>query len=167
MSMLARAAVLALGLGALALERPPLLSAQDTPRTKPLVGKKPMPRDPRVGLKPGLHDAGMAIRGLELVASGRKPAALEDSAGPGNFLYMNSDLAFRENFVFQGNFYGFQVWDISTPTAPVIRTVFPCPGGQGDPSVWGNLLFLSVEMPNGRIDCGTDGITSMGDSVVT
>lgn len=167
MSMLARAAVLALGLGALALERPPLLSAQDTPRTKPLVGKKPMPRDPRVGLKPGLHDAGMAIRGLELVASGRKPAALEDSAGPGNFLYMNSDLAFRENFVFQGNFYGFQVWDISTPTAPVIRTVFPCPGGQGDPSVWGNLLFLSVEMPNGRTDCGTDGITSMGDSVVT
>jgi hypothetical protein len=166
MSTLARGLILALGIGALALERPPLLSAQDTPRTKPLVGKKTMPKDPRVGLKPGLHDAGMAIRGLELVSAARKPAALEDSAGPGNFLYMNSDLAFRGDFVFQGNFYGFQIWDISTPTAPVIRTVFPCPGGQGDPSVWGNLLFLSVEMPNGRTDCGTEGLRSMQDSVV-
>ena len=125
MSTLARGVFLAVAIGALVLERPPLLSAQDTPRTKPLVGKKPMPKDPRVGLKPGLHDAGMAIRGLELVSAARKPAALEDSAGPGNFLYMNSDLAFRGDFVFQGNFYGFQVWDISNPTAPVVRTVFP------------------------------------------
>ena len=165
MSNLARGVILALGIGALVLHRPPLLSAQDTPPTKRLVGK-PKPKDPRVGLKPGLYDAGIAIRGLELVAAGRKPAALEDPAGPGNFLYMNSDLAFRGNFVFQGNFSGFQVWDISNPKAPAIRTVFPCPGGQGDPSVWGNLLFLSVEMPNGRVDCGAEGLTSMRDSVV-
>ena len=166
MRNLARGLMLALGIGALVLERPPLLSAQDTPRTKTLVGKKPLSKDPRVGLKPGLHDAGIAIRGLELVAAARKPAALEDSAGPGNFMYMNSDLAFRGDFVFQGNFYGFQVWDISNPTAPAIRTVFPCPGGQGDPSVWGNLLFFSVEMPNGRTDCGTEGMASMRDTVV-
>ena len=167
MRNLARAAILAVGIGSLALERPPLLSAQDTPRGQRLKGTKAMPQDPRVGLKPGLYDAGMATRGMELVAAARKPAALEDPAGPGNFMYMNSDLAFRGNYIFQGNFYGFQVWDISTPTAPVIRTVFPCPGGQGDPSVWGNLLFLSVEMPNGRTDCGTEGMKSMQDSVVS
>jgi hypothetical protein len=167
MRNLARAAILALGLGTLAAERPALLSAQDTPRGQNLKGKKTMPKDPRVGLKPGLYDAGMAARGMELVAAARKPAALEDSAGPGNFMYMNSDLAFRGNYIFQGNFYGFQVWDISTPTSPVIKTVFPCPGGQGDPSVWGNLLFLSVEMPNGRTDCGKEGMQSMQDSVVS
>ncbi len=32
-----------------------------------------------------------------------------------------------------------------------------CPGGQGDLSVYKNLLFMSVEMPNGRLDCGTQG----------
>src|SRR5258708_33864435 len=32
-----------------------------------------------------------------------------------------------------------------------------CPGGQGDVSVYKNLLFMSVEMPNGRIDCGAQG----------
>ena len=32
-----------------------------------------------------------------------------------------------------------------------------CPGGQGDVSVYKNLLFMSVEMPNGRLDCGTQG----------
>ena len=32
-----------------------------------------------------------------------------------------------------------------------------CPGGQGDVSVYKNLMFMSVEMPNGRLDCGTQG----------
>ena len=168
MKSITRCVVLALSVGVLAARGLPSLAAQDAPKTHPLgVQKKPVRKDPRVGLKPGLYDAGMAFRGLELVAAARKPAALEDSAGPGNFLYMNSDLAFRGNFVFQGNFYGFQVWDISTPATPTLRLAYPCPGGQGDPSVWGNLLFLSVEMPNGRVDCGTEGATSMGDSVVS
>ncbi len=168
MNSILRRAVLAFGVGVLAAQGVPSLAAQDTPRTHPLAAqKKPARKDPRVGLKPGLHDAGMALRGLELVAAARKPAALEDPAGPGNFLYMNSDLAFRGNFVFQGNFSGFQVWDISTPTNPTMRLAYPCPGGQGDPSVWGNLLFISVEMPNGRTDCGNEGAASMGDSVVS
>ncbi len=168
MNSIARRVVLALGVGMLAARGVPSLAAQDVPKTSKLVAKKTPPnKDPRVGLKPGLYDAGIASRGLELVAAARKPAALEDPAGPGNFLYMNSDMAFRGNFVFQGNFYGFQVWDISTPTNPTLRLAYPCPGGQGDPSVWGNLLFLSVEMPNGRVDCGTEGGKSMGDSVVS
>ena len=167
MNAIARQVVLALGVGILAAQALPSVSAQDTPKTHRLgAQKKPTSKDPRVGLKPGLHDAGTAVRGLELVAAAKKPAALEDSAGPGNFLYMNSDLAFRGNFVFQGNFYGFQVWDIADPTNPTMRLAYPCPGGQGDPSVWGNLLFISVEMPNGRIDCGTAGDKTMADSVV-
>ncbi|MBM4186844.1 MAG: hypothetical protein FJ206_05960 [Gemmatimonadetes bacterium] len=146
----------------------PAAEAQDVPKAQPLQAKKPAARrDPRVGLKAGLYDAGVALRGLELVAAARKPAEFEDPAGPGNFLYMNSDLAFRDNLVFQGSFHGFMVWDISTPTNPVIRKLYPCPGGQGDPSVYGNLLFLSVEMPNGRTDCGGQGVQTMQDSVVS
>src|SRR5205814_1147866 len=50
------------------------------------------------------------------------------------------------------------IWDISNPTSPKIRTAFVCPGGQGDPSVYRNLLFISVETPDGRVDCGTQGV---------
>src|SRR5258708_16800458 len=32
-----------------------------------------------------------------------------------------------------------------------------CPGGQGDVTVYKNLMFMSVEMPNGRLDCGVEG----------
>lgn len=151
-----------------AVARVPDAAAQDVPKTQPLEAKKkPARRDPRVGLKPGLHDAGVALRGLELVAAAKKPAEFDDPKGPGSFLYANSDLAFRGDYVFQGNFHGFMVWDISTPTHPVIRKLYPCPGGQGDPSVYGNLLFLSVEMPNGRTDCGMQGLQTMQDTVVS
>ncbi len=147
----------------LLLATPPFagLAAQDVPNTQALKAKaKPKAaNDPRVGLKAGLHDAGMAIRNLELVASAPKPPSFDDPASPGNFLYANSDMAFGGSFVFQGNYNGFEVWDISNPTAPTIRTVFPCPGGQGDPSVYGNLLFISVEETSARIDCGKQGVT--------
>ena len=138
---------------------PLVVTAQDVPKSTPLVAKpKAGRRDPRVGLKPGLHDAGTAIRGLELVGSGLKPASFDDPTTPGNFLFANSDLAFRGNFVFQGNYNGFEVWDISNPASPTIRMVYPCPGGQGDPSVYGNLLFISVEQTSARIDCGKQGV---------
>ncbi len=146
-----------LGLTFLALAGP--AAAQDEPRSQPLKAKpKQVPKDPRVGLKAGLHDAGIAIRGLELVSSTPKPASFFDPASPGNFLYANSDLAFRGDFVFQGNYNGFEIWDISNRASPAIRTVFPCPGGQGDPSVYGNLLFISVEQTSARIDCGKQGV---------
>ena len=32
-----------------------------------------------------------------------------------------------------------------------------CPGGQGDLSVHGNILVMSVEQTRGRVDCGTQG----------
>lgn len=114
--------------------------------------------DPRVGLRAGWHNAESAIRNLRLVANRSRPAGFFDPASLGNFAFANSDLAFRGNFVFQGGYNGFQVWDISNPAAPAIRKAFPCPGGQGDPSVYGNLLFISVEETSGRLDCGAQGV---------
>ena len=71
--------------------------------------------------------------------------------------FANSDFAFQGNHLFQGNFYGINFYDISDPAKVSLITSLVCPGGQGDVSVYGNLLFMSVEMPNGRLDCGTQG----------
>jgi len=71
--------------------------------------------------------------------------------------FANSDLAFKGNYVFQGNFYGVSIYDISNPAMTKLLTTMVCPGGQGDVSVYGNLMFMSVEMPNGRLDCSTQG----------
>jgi hypothetical protein len=71
--------------------------------------------------------------------------------------FSNSDLAFQGNRLFQGNFYGVNFYDISNPAKASLVTSLVCPGGQGDVSVYGNMLFMSVEMPNGRLDCGTQG----------
>jgi hypothetical protein len=142
--------------------------------------------DPRVGLKPGLYDAGEAAMGLEHLAFLKKPGAFQLSAtqaddpavqktlgmlGVGNrdkmpkpmqlviaqLAFANSDFAFQGTHLFQGNFYGVNFYDISNPAKVSLITSLVCPGGQGDVSVYGNLLFMSVEMPNGRLDCGVQG----------
>ena len=113
--------------------------------------------DERIGLRAGLEDAGSAAHNLERVASLPRPAAFVDPADPGNILFANSDIAFRGDLLFLGNFHGFQIFDIADPSNPRLRTSVVCPGGQGDLSVYGDLLFMSVEMPNGRLDCGTQG----------
>jgi hypothetical protein len=61
--------------------------------------------------------------------------------------------------MFLGNFNGFNTYDIETPKKPRLLASVVCPGGQGDMSVYGNLLFMSVEQTRGRIDCGTQGVT--------
>jgi hypothetical protein len=71
--------------------------------------------------------------------------------------FANSDLAFQGNHLFQGNFYGLSIYDISNPAKASLLTSMICPGGQNDVSVYKNLLFMSVEMPNGRLDCGIQG----------
>lgn len=111
--------------------------------------------DPRVGLDPGYFDAGVAASNIELLAS--LPRVAPFDANPGNFGFVNSDLAFTGDHAIVGNFNGFQVYDISDAGAPTLRSSFVCPGGQGDVSVYGNLLFMSVEETRGRIDCGTQG----------
>jgi hypothetical protein len=118
--------------------------------------QQPSTTDPRVGLSPGLDNAGVAATGLELLAHRNKPAGFFDPNNPGSFGFVNSDLAFQGNFAFVGNFNGFQIYDISDPANPTLRTAVVCPGGQGEVSVYGNLLFMSVEESRGRVDCGTN-----------
>jgi hypothetical protein len=118
----------------------------------------PNATDPRVGLRAGWKDAGEAAMNLRLVSHRDRPDGFFDAANLGNFGFLNSDLAFKGDYVFQGNFNGFQIWDISNRAGPTLRTTFVCPGGQGDLSVYRNLLFMSVEEIRGRIDCGTQGV---------
>lgn len=115
--------------------------------------------DPRIGLRPGYTDAGEAARNLELVGHAQRLPNFGNPQNLGDFAFLNGDLAFKGNLAFQGGFNGFQVWDISNPKNPTLRTSFVCPGGQGDPSIYKNLLFFSVEETRGRIDCGTQGVT--------
>jgi hypothetical protein len=61
--------------------------------------------------------------------------------------------------MFLGSFNGFNTYDIETPKKPRLMASVVCPGGQGDMSVHGNLLFMSVEQTRGRVDCGTQGVT--------
>jgi hypothetical protein len=71
--------------------------------------------------------------------------------------FANSDLAFQGNRLFMGNFYGVNIYDIADPGKAKLLTSIVCPGGQGDVSVYKNLMFMSVEMPNGRLDCSAEG----------
>lgn len=118
--------------------------------------------DPRVDLGTGWRDPGTARLNMELLASRPRPEGFVDPGSPGNILFANSDMAYRGDVLFLGNFRGFQIWDIANPSEPVLRTAVLCPGGQGDVSVYGDLLFMSVEMPNGRVDCGTGGSMEPG-----
>ena len=111
--------------------------------------------DPREGLAPGYLDWTSASSNMELVDNDPRVAPFD--APPGNFGFVNSDLAFTGDNAIVGSFNGFQVYDISDPDNPTLRSSFVCPGGQGDVSVYGDLLFMSVEETRGRIDCGTQG----------
>jgi hypothetical protein len=112
-------------------------------------------QDPRTGLAPGYFPWSEAASNLELLDNDPRVAPFD--AAPGNFGFVNSDLAFSGTNAVVGSFHGFQIYDLSDPADPVLRSSFVCPGGQGDPSVYGNLLFMSVEETRGRIDCGTQG----------
>ena len=134
---------------------PPPAAAPDTIAAAPVDSA-----DPRMGLTAGWKDAEVAASNLELVGHVDRPEGFYDPQALGNLLLGNTDLAFQGNRVFVGSFNGFNIYDISNPESPTLVTSFPCPGGQGDVSVYENLLFMSVEMPNGRIDCGANAPTA-------
>jgi hypothetical protein len=120
----------------------------------PLFGQS----DPRVGLGAGWWDAKQAARNMELIGSGKKAEGFYNPTNSGDFGFLNGDLAFKGNIIVQGGFHGIQTWDISDPRHPKLRSTFECPGGQGDPTLYKNLLFFSVEETRGRVDCGGQGI---------
>jgi hypothetical protein len=114
--------------------------------------------DPRIGLRAGYTDAAEAARNLVLVGHAQRLPNFGNPQNLGDFAFLNGDLAFKGNYAYQGGFNGLQIWDISNPKNPTLRTSFVCPGGQGDPSIYGNLLFFSVEETRGRVDCGGQGV---------
>jgi hypothetical protein len=142
--------------------------------------------DPRAKLTSGLYDAGEAAMGIKHILLVKKADAFQLGTSEADdpkvqkmlgqlgmrnaskmpkplqlviaqLAFANSDLAFQGNHLFQGNFYGMNIYDISNPAKATIVTSMVCPGGQGDVSVYKNLMFMSVEMPNGRVDCGVQG----------
>jgi hypothetical protein len=113
--------------------------------------------DARIGLGAGWMDAEEAALNMELLANTPRPEGFYDPNNPGDLRVGNSDLAFRDDLVFVGSFHGFMIYDVSDPATPRLRTSVVCPGGQGDLSIYGDLLFMSVEETRGRIDCGAQG----------
>src|SRR6266550_3670873 len=114
--------------------------------------------DPRIGLKAGWFNAGVAAWNMRLVSTTPPSPAFINRDSAGDFRFINSDLSIRGTYVIQGNFNGVQVWDISNPKIPRLFKAFVCPGSQSDVSVYRNFLFVSGEALNGRTDCGTQGV---------
>jgi hypothetical protein len=129
---------------------PVLLNAQTYPSTT----------DPRSTLRSGRFDAEVAERNMRLVSFTKKPAAFDSASG---LAFINSDLAFGGKYVYQGNFAGFMIWDVSNPAQPVLVSSVECITSQGDPSIFGNLLFLSAEGAGNRNDCGKGGVKDPKD----
>lgn len=142
--------------------------------------------DPRTNLRAGFRDAGQAISNMDLIASLPKPTGFFDPtnpeglpprvtppegqdaapATPGDqfgrrspFLsFANTDMAFSGDLLAVGNYHGVQLYRLSEAAEPQLISAIVCPGGQGDVSIVGDLLLMSVESTNGRVDCGREGI---------
>lgn len=145
--------------------------------------------DPRAGLSAGLHDAGMASLNLELLSSQPRPAGFFDPDNPADlppviegeddeaeegdddedrevrrgerapFLsFSNTDMAFAGDKLVVGSYHGFNVYELGGDK-PELYSSIVCPGGQGDISIVGDLLIMSVEQTRGRVDCGRQGIS--------
>ncbi|MFJ6024945.1 LVIVD repeat-containing protein [Brevundimonas sp. NPDC092305] len=133
--------------------------------------------DARTTLSPGLRDAGQAASNMTLVSSVAPPPGFFDPealfrpspprpegapaptppATPPKYTPLalsNSDMAMSNGRLFVGNFNGFNAYDVREGEPKLVMSVV-CPGGQGDLSIHGNLLFMSVEQNRGRLDCGT------------
>lgn len=134
--------------------------------------------DARTALSGGLRDAGIAASNLALEHSVAPPPGFFDPdalfapptnraeaeamqarnrASPPRYSALalaNSDMAMSNGRLFVGNFHGFNGYDVSRGGAPELVLSVVCPGGQGDVSVHGNLLFMSVEQNRARLDCG-------------
>jgi hypothetical protein len=120
----------------------------------------PPANDPRNNLKSGRLDAGTAAKNMRLVSFSGKPAEFDTARG---LTFINSDVAFRGHYVYQGNFAGFTIWDVSNPVKPKVASVMPCITSQGDPSIVGNLLFISAVGGGNRNDCAKGGVKDPKD----
>ncbi len=117
---------------------------------KPIVSATAPSPDPRVGLAAGRWDAAQAAWNVRLVST---TPPWEKFLG-----VTSSDLAFSGKYAIQGNYNGFQIFDISNPAKPTLALTYLCPASQSDVSVYKNLLFVSGEGQTGRVDCGIQGV---------
>jgi uncharacterized protein (DUF305 family) len=149
--------------------------------------------DPRSSLAPGLNDAEQAILNLELVTSLKKPVGFYDPTNPKAkgvkdptveekkdkaktteslskslrspiLSFANTDMAFRDNILVAGSYHGFNLYKINKTGIPELQSSVVCPGGQGDVSIVGNLLIMSVEQTRSRLDCGLEGVSKEASS---
>ncbi len=144
--------------------------------------------DPRSTLAAGFRDAGQAALNVTLVATLPKPTGFYDTDNPaglpppipaetaavatpagdeadgrfgkrGPFLsFANTDMAFSGDLMAVGNYHGFNLYRIGEGAEPRLISSVVCPGGQGDVSIVGDLLIMSVEQTSGRVDCGRQGV---------
>ena len=128
---------------------PPPPAVMPAPVT-PIVSMTTPSPDPRVGLTAGRWDAGQAAWNMRMMSTTPPSDA---SAGA-----THSDLAFSGKYAIQGNYNGFEIWDISNPAKPVLANAYTCPASQNDISVYKNLLFMSSEATNSRQDCQFGGV---------
>ena len=72
--------------------------------------------------------------------------------------FANTDMAFSGDTLVTGSYHGFNVYKLSDEGMPELKSSIVCPGGQGDVSIVGDILIMSVEQTRGRVDCGLEGI---------
>jgi uncharacterized protein (DUF305 family) len=73
--------------------------------------------------------------------------------------FSNTDMAFSGDTLVAGSYHGFNVYKLRANGIPDLLSSVVCPGGQGDVSIVGELLIMSVEETRGRLDCGLEGIS--------
>ncbi len=120
--------------------------------------------DPRVGLRAGTVKRNPLDTTRFIVDQPAAEAAwnlrlISNTPASGYFNGVtNSDLAFTRTYAIQGNYNGYQVWDISNPAKVTLKTAFLCPASQSDVSVYKHLMFVSAEAPSARLDCAPGGV---------
>ena len=132
--------------------------------------------DPRSNLEPGLYDAGESIQNLKLITSLKKPIGFFDPENPEGkgikriekdskkdekvrtieemssslrwpiLSFASTDMAFRDNILVAGSYHGFNIYEIQTDGIPSLISSVVCPGGQGDVSIVGDILIMSLSL---------------------
>ena len=92
--------------------------------------------------------------------NGRADDGPEWSDRPRLLSFAQTDMAFRGDVLVTGNYHGFNIYRLTDAKAPTLLSSVVCPGGQGDVSIVGNLLIMSVEETRGRVDCGRQGVNT-------
>jgi uncharacterized protein (DUF305 family) len=77
--------------------------------------------------------------------------------------FINTDIAFAGDVMAVGSYHGFNLYRLKRDGMPELLSSVVCPGGQGDVSIVGDLLFMSVEQMRGRLDCGLEGVSEEVD----